>query len=106
MARVNSSIEGWTERVYESGEWRLLVVLGMWFQDLFNLDLRSVQASTTVVATEEGEISFCAYNSTGWREAVERIHRTATLSEWHRQHGRHVIFTGGSLVPINSLVNA
>jgi len=104
MARVNSSIEGWTDRAYESGEWRLLIVLGMWFQDLFNLDLRSIQASTTVVATEEGEISFCAYNSTGWREAVERTHRTATLSEWHRQHGRHTIFAGGKLVPVGSLV--
>jgi uncharacterized radical SAM superfamily Fe-S cluster-containing enzyme len=104
MARVNSSIEGWAERTYESGEWRLFVVLGIWFQDLFNFDLRSVQTSTTVVATEEGEISFCAYNSAGWREAVERIHRTAPLSEWHRQHGRHSIFAGGKLVPITSLV--
>jgi len=78
MARVNSSIEGWPERMNESGDWRLFVVLGMWFQDLFNFDLHAVQKTTTVVATEEGEISFCAYNSAGWREAVERIHRTAT----------------------------
>jgi hypothetical protein len=70
----------------------------------FNFDLRSVQTSTTVVATEEGEISFCAYNSAGWREAVERIHRTATLTDWHEQHGRHSIFAGGKLVPITSLV--
>jgi uncharacterized radical SAM superfamily Fe-S cluster-containing enzyme len=104
MARVNSSIEGWAERTYESGDWRLFVVLGIWFQDLFNFDLRSVQTSTTVVATEEGEISFCAYNSAGWREAVERIHRTATLTDWHEQHGRHSIFAGGKLVPITSLV--
>ena len=103
MARVNSSIDGWTERAYESGDWRLLFVLGMWFQDLFNIDLQSVRSSTTVVATEEGEISFCAYNSTGWREAVERMHRTATLTEWHRQHGRHEIFAGGKLVPIDGL---
>jgi uncharacterized radical SAM superfamily Fe-S cluster-containing enzyme len=102
MARVNSSVEGWTERAYESGEWRILFVLGMWFQDLFNLDLRSIQASTTLVATKLGEISFCAYNSTGWREAVERMHRTATLTEWHRQHGRHEIFAGGKLVPIDT----
>jgi hypothetical protein len=56
MARVNSSIDGWTERAYESGDWRLLFVLGMWLQDLFNIDLQSVRSSTTVVATEEGEI--------------------------------------------------
>lgn len=101
MARVNSSIEGWAERAYESGPWRLFVVLGVWFQDLFNLDLRSIRSSTTVVATEEGEIPFCAYNSVGWREAVERMHRTATLTEWHHQHGRHEIFAGGKLVPID-----
>ena len=106
MARVNSSIEGWTERAYESGEWRLFIVLGMWFQDLFNFDFRSIEASTTVVATQEGEIPFCAYNSAGWREAVEQIHRTATLSEWHSQHGRHVIFTGGKLVPVGTLVRS
>src|SRR5215472_2951326 len=105
MARVNSSIDGWTERAYESGEWRLLFVLGMWFQDLFNIDLRAVRTSTTVVATEEGEISFCAYNSTGWREAVERMHRTATLSEWHRQHGRHPIFSDGKVVPVNAVMS-
>jgi 7,8-dihydro-6-hydroxymethylpterin dimethyltransferase len=99
-ARVNSSIEGWTDRTYEVGEWRIFVVVGMWFQDLFNFDLRSIQTSTTVVATAEGEISFCAYNSAGWREAVERLHRTAALAEWNRLQGRHEIFAGGKLVPI------
>ena len=43
MARVNSSIDGWTERAYESGEWRLLFVLRMWFQDLFNFDFHSIE---------------------------------------------------------------
>ena len=76
----------------------------MWFQDLFNFDLRSIEASTTIVATQDGEISFCAYNAAGWREAVERTHRTAKLSEWHRQHGRHSIFAGNQLVPISELV--
>ena len=104
IARVNSSIEGWNHRTYEAGEWRLFVVLGVWFQDLFNFDLRAIATSTTVVATQEGEIPFCAYNSAGWREAVERIHRTATLSGWHLQHGRHSIFTGNQLVPITELV--
>jgi uncharacterized radical SAM superfamily Fe-S cluster-containing enzyme len=104
IARVNSSIEGWSERAYESAEWRLFVAAGMWFADLFNFDLSAIRVSTTVVATQEGEIAFCAYNSAGWREAVERIHQTATLSEWHRDHGRHQIFAGGKMVPINALV--
>jgi len=106
IARVNCSVEGWDERAYENTEWRLFIVTGMWFQDLFNFDLRHIEASTTVVASQEGEISFCAYNSAGWREAVERIYRTAPLSEWHRQHGRHPILTAGKLVSIESLRKA
>jgi uncharacterized radical SAM superfamily Fe-S cluster-containing enzyme len=105
MARVNSSIEGWTERTYESGEWRLFMVLGAWFQDLFNIDLHSVQREATVVVTGEDQaVSFSVYYSAGWRQAIERVHRTATLSEWHEQHGRHTIFAGGKLVPINTLI--
>ena len=100
IARVNSSVEGWDERAYENTEWRLFIVNGMWFQDLFNFDLRSIEASTTVVATQDGEISFCAYNSGGWREAVERIHRTAPLADWHHQHGRHHIYANGQLVQL------
>ena len=106
VARVSSVSEGWTQRAYETGDWRLFIILGMWFQDLFNFDLRSIEASTTVVATQEGEIPFCAYNSAGWREAVERMHHTATLSEWHYQHARHPIFAGGKLVPLASLVGS
>ena len=105
IARVNSSVDGWAERTYESGEWRLFVVMGSWFQDLYTLVLPALWSATTVVATQEGEIPFCAYNSAGWREVVERTHRTATLSEWHRHHGRHPIFAGGNqLVPIIDVV--
>jgi uncharacterized radical SAM superfamily Fe-S cluster-containing enzyme len=104
IARVNSSVEGWAERSYESGEWRLLIITAMWFQDLYTFLFPALELSTTVVATQEGELPFCAYNSAGWREAVERAHRTATLSEWHREHGRHPIFTSNQLVPLNALV--
>jgi uncharacterized radical SAM superfamily Fe-S cluster-containing enzyme len=104
IARVNSSIEGWDERTYESGEWRLLIVMASWFQDLYTLTLSAVKLSTTVVATQEGEIPFCAYNSTGWREFIERTHRTATLTDWHHRHGRHPIMTHNQVVPISDLV--
>jgi len=106
IARVNSSVGGWAERPYESGEWRLLIVIVASFMDLYNFDLPALESSTTVVATQEGEIPFCAYNSAGWREMVERTHRTATLSEWHRQHRRHPIFAGNQLVPITDLVTS
>jgi hypothetical protein len=50
-------------------------------------------------ATQEGEISFCAYNTgVGWRQIVEKMHMTATLTKWYEEHGRHEIFAGGKNV--------
>jgi hypothetical protein len=40
-------------------------------------------------ATQEGEISFCAYNTgIGWRNIIEKMHMTATLTKWDEEHGR------------------
>ena len=50
-------------------------------------------------ATQEGEISFCAYNTgVGWRNIIEKMHMTATLTKWYEEHGRHEIFAGGKKV--------
>ena len=44
----------------------------------------------------QGEISFCAYNTgIGWRNIIEKMHMTATLTKWYEEHGRHEIFAGG-----------
>jgi hypothetical protein len=52
---------------------------------------------------KEGEISFCAYNtSVGWRHIVEKMHITATLTKWYEEHGRHEIFAGGKRVKLSS----
>src|SRR6202007_2595054 len=46
-----------------------------------------------------GEISFCAYNTgVGWRNIIEKMHMTATLTKWYEEHGRHEIFAGGKKV--------
>ena len=51
--------------------------------------------------TQEGEISFCAYNTgIGWRNIIEKMHMTATLTKWYEEHGRHEIFAGGKNVPL------
>jgi hypothetical protein len=43
--------------------------------------------------TQMGEISFCAYNTgVGWRHIVEKMHRTATVAEWYREHGKHPVY--------------
>jgi uncharacterized radical SAM superfamily Fe-S cluster-containing enzyme len=83
--------------------WNFLFIAGMWFQDLFNYDFRRTERCIIPYATQEGEISFCAYNTgIGWRKIVEKMHMTATLSKWYEQHGRHEIFAGGKSVPLSS----
>ncbi len=81
--------------------WNVLMIAGMWFQDLFNYDFRRTEQCIIPYATQEGEISFCAYNTgVGWRNIVERIHMTATLTKWYDEHGKHEIFAGGKKVEL------
>jgi len=79
--------------------WNFLFIAGMWFQDLFNYDFRRTEQCIIPYATQEGEISFCAYNTgVGWRNIVEKMHMTATLTKWYEEHGRHEIIAGGKKV--------
>ncbi len=76
--------------------WNFLFIAGMWFQDLFNYDFRRTEQCIIPYATQEGEISFCAYNTgVGWRNIIEKMHMTATLTKWYEEHGRHEIIAGG-----------
>jgi hypothetical protein len=82
-----------------SDRWNFLFIAGMWFQDLFNYDFRRTERCIIPYATQEGEISFCAYNTgIGWRNIIEKMHMTATLTKWYEEHGRHEIFAGGKNV--------
>ncbi len=83
--------------------WNFLFIAGMWFQDLFNYDFRRTEQCIIPYATQEGEISFCAYNTgVGWRNIIEKMHMTATLTKWYEEHGRHEIFAGGKHVPLKT----
>jgi hypothetical protein len=83
--------------------WNVLFIAGMWFQDLFNYDFRRTEQCIIPYATQEGEISFCAYNTgVGWRNIVEKMHMTATLTKWYEEHGRHEIFAGGKKVALGT----
>ena len=76
----------------------------MWFQDLFNYDFRRTEQCIIPYATQEGEISFCAYNTgVGWRNIIEKMHMTATLTKWYEEHGRHEIFAGGKNVKMENV---
>jgi len=86
-----------------SERWNMLFVAGMWFQDLFNYDFRRTEMCIIPYATQEGEISFCAYNTgVGWRNIIEKMHMTATLTKWYEEHGRHEIFAGNKKVPLGT----
>ena len=86
-----------------SDRWNFLFIAGMWFQDLFNYDFRRTERCIIPYATQEGEISFCAYNTgIGWRNIIEKMHMTATLTKWYEQNGRHEIFAGNKAVPLAS----
>ncbi len=85
----------------EQDDWRVLCVEGMWFQDLWNYDFRRTEMCVIPYGTQEGEISFCAYNTgVGWRQIIENMHQTATLAEWHKSRGRHEIFAKGKEVQL------
>jgi uncharacterized radical SAM superfamily Fe-S cluster-containing enzyme len=87
-----------------SDRWNFLFIAGMWFQDLFNYDFRRTERCIIPYATQEGEISFCAYNTgVGWRNIIEKMHMTATLTKWYEEHGRHEIFAGNKDVSMSAL---
>ena len=83
--------------------WNFLFIAGMWFQDLFNYDFRRTEMCIIPYATQEGEISFCAYNTgIGWRKIIENMHKNATVAEWYKQHGKHEVFAKGKKVNLES----
>ncbi|HYN07619.1 MAG TPA: radical SAM protein [Vicinamibacterales bacterium] len=87
--------------------WNFLFIAGMWFQDLFNYDFRRTERCIIPYATQEGEISFCAYNTgIGWRNIIEKMHMTATLTKWYDEHGRHEIFAGGKTVGLETTAHS
>lgn len=86
--------------------WNFLFIAAMWFQDLFNYDFRRTEQCIIPYATQDGEISFCAYNTgVGWRNIIEKMHMTATLSKWYDEKGRHKIYAGGKSVELESTVH-
>jgi len=83
-----------------SDNWRVLCVEGMWFQDLFNYDFRRTEMCVIPYGTQEGEISFCAYNTgVGWRQIIENMHKTANLADWYQENERHAVYAAGHNVP-------
>jgi uncharacterized radical SAM superfamily Fe-S cluster-containing enzyme len=86
-------------------DWTLIWAGGMWFQDLWTYDFRRTEMCCVPYGTQEGEISFCAYNTgMGWRQIIEGKHRNAKTADWYREKGRHRIYSGDK--PIELTVHA
>src|ERR1700726_1923549 len=83
--------------------WNFLFIAGMWFQDLFNYDFRRTEMCIIPYATQQGEISFCAYNTgVGWRKIIENMYKNATVAQWYKTHGKHDIFAKGKKVDLDT----
>jgi uncharacterized radical SAM superfamily Fe-S cluster-containing enzyme len=81
--------------------WNFLFIAGMWFQDLFNYDFRRTEMCIIPYATQQGEISFCAYNTgIGWRKIIENMYKNATVAQWYKTHGKHEIYAKGKKVDL------
>jgi len=97
------------DRTYEDAlkrradPWNFLFIAGMWFQDLFNYDFRRTEMCIIPYATQQGEISFCAYNTgIGWRKIIENMYKNATVAQWYRTHGKHEIYAKGRSVNLEN----
>src|SRR5579863_6428023 len=98
------------ERTYEDAmkrraedPWNFLFIAGMWFQDLFNYDFRRTEMCIIPYATQQGEISFCAYNTgIGWRKIIENMYKNATVAQWYKEHGKHEIYAKNKKVDIGT----
>jgi hypothetical protein len=42
----------------------------------------------------------------GWRNIIEKMHMTATLTKWYEEHGRHEIFAGNKKVPLGTTAHS
>jgi uncharacterized radical SAM superfamily Fe-S cluster-containing enzyme len=90
-----------SEASSRKSEWRLTSILSMWFQDLWNYDFRRTEMCVIPYGTQEGEISFCAYNTgVGWRQVIEEMRQVASTQEWFREKGRHRIYAGNRPIPM------
>ena len=109
--RSTSQRADWSSAIYDQQPWTILIVGGMWFQDLFSYELQNIQMSTAVVVdagldperVQNAEVSFSFKNAGGWRQVVECARHAPTLSQWHGEHGRHRIYANGQFVSIDQL---
>jgi tetraether lipid synthase len=94
LSLFDKKLSGEGERA-QRRDWHFFWVSSMWFQDLWTYDFRRTEMCVIPYGTQQGEISFCAYNTgVGWRQIVENMHMVATTRDWFSERGRHQIYAG------------
>lgn len=114
MLRASSQCKNWSSALYDRQPWTVLIIGGFWWQDLFNYELHNIQMSTAVVVdpgldparVQNAEVSFSFKNAGGWRQVVEAARCAPSLSQWHKEHGRHPIYSNHRFVPIGEVRSA
>jgi uncharacterized radical SAM superfamily Fe-S cluster-containing enzyme len=97
--KMGGAVAGGREK--KKSDWRTTTILSMWFQDLWNYDFRRTEMCVIPYGTQEGEISFCAYNTgVGWRNIIEEMRQVASTKDWYQSKGRHQIYAGNRPVPL------
>jgi tetraether lipid synthase len=98
----NGKLGGTLGEKIKEKDWTILWIGGMWFQDLWTYDFRRTEMCVIPYGTQEGEISFCAYNTgVGWRQVVENMHTVAKTKDWFETRGRHQVYAGNKPVPLD-----
>src|ERR1700751_4808764 len=83
--------------------WNMLFIAAVGFQNLLNYVFRRTEMCIIPYATEQGQLSFCAYNTgVGWRKIIENMYKNATVAQWYKTHGKHDIFAKGKSVDLSS----
>lgn len=101
----------WSTQLYDHDRWAIMFIGMSWFQDLFNYELPNLHTSTAVVADAGldptscagAEVAFSFKNAGGWRQIVEAARCAPSLSKWHKEHGRHPIYSNHQFVPIGEV---
>ena len=108
---ASDGVADWSAHLYDEKPWGIVFVGGMWFQDLFSYELPNLHLSTAVVADAGldpasyagAEVAFSFKNAGGWRQIVEAARSAPSLSQWHKQHGRHRIYANQQFIPIGEI---
>jgi 7,8-dihydro-6-hydroxymethylpterin dimethyltransferase len=111
LRAAESRDDHWSMQLYDRDRWAIMFIGMTWFQDLFNYELPNLHTSTAVVADAgldparcvSADVAFSFKNAGGWRQIAEAARHAPSLSKWHKENGRHPIYSNHQFVPIGEV---